>query len=205
MEFASANQPPSAAPMPYPAFAAPPPPPGPRRSRIALISVAAIATAVVIGGAGVAIGVAVSDSGPTEQARPTESERPSTQDLRESARQAACDFTTTMINYDYRDLDSYKRSVDAGSTGTLKSDFDRTFPDLRDSMVGMQMSSKSSDIRCVYQSGNNKRAEVKVHADYTVTQALEPAPQNQRHAFRVTMERVDGRWLCSEMTPSEPE
>lgn len=207
--FGPGNQPPPGAPMPNPAFGAPLPPGppagrGPGR-RIALIGVAVLVAALVIGGVGVAIGVTISDSDPVEQARPTTTARPSAQDSREAARQAACDFTAIMTTYDYRDLESYKRSVDAGSTGTFKSDFDNTFPDLSNLMVTMQMSSTSSANECVYLTGNGKRAEVSVHADYTVTKAFEPAPRNERQSFTVTMERVDGRWLCSGMAPAEPK
>ncbi len=200
------------APMPYPGFAGPQPSsptPGPSRRRIALISAAAVAAVLVIGGAGVAIGVAIGDSPAAEHAQPTHTQPTRTeqrsQATRAAAQQAACDFAALMSTYDYRDLNSYERAIDAASTGEYKTGFDSGFPKVRDFIVVTQMSSTSDDVQCTYQSGDDKRAEVKVHSAHTVTKAFEP-PQTVRQEFTVTMEQVeDGRWLCAGMEPTQPK
>ncbi|CCF66030.1 protein of unknown function [Nocardia cyriacigeorgica GUH-2] len=198
------------APMPYPGLAGlqPPPPPGPGRRRIALISAAAVAAVLVIGGAGVAIGVAIGDSSGAEQAQPTQAQPTQTerrsQDSRAAAQRAACDFAALTSTYDYRDLDSYQRAIDAGSTGRYKTDFASGFPNVREFIVLTEMSSTSDDVQCTYQSGDDKRAEVNVQSTHTVTKAFEP-PQTVRQEFTVTMEQVDGRWLCAAMEPTQPK
>ncbi|TLG03289.1 hypothetical protein FEK35_21880 [Nocardia cyriacigeorgica] len=196
--------------MPYPTFAGPQPPSPPRepgRRRIALIS-AAVAAVLMIGGAGVAIGVAIGDSPAAEQTQPTQTQPTQTErrapDTRAAAQRAACDFAALMSTYDYRDLDSYQRAIDAGSTGRYKTDFNSAFPQVRELIVLTQMSSTSNDVQCSYQSGDDKRAEVSVHSEHTVTKAFE-APQTVRQELTVMMEQVDGRWLCSGMEPTQPK
>ncbi|TLF74397.1 hypothetical protein [Nocardia cyriacigeorgica] len=163
---------------------------------------------LVIGGAGVAIGVAIGDSPAAEQTQPTQTQPTQTErrtpDTRAAAQRAACDFAALMSTYDYRDLDSYQRAIDAGSTGRYKTDFNSAFPQVRELIVLTQMSSTSNDVQCSYQSGDDKRAEVSVHSEHTVTKAFE-APQTVRQELTVMMEQVDGRWLCSGMEPTQPK
>ncbi|MFE3441407.1 serine/threonine-protein kinase [Nocardia sp. NPDC059180] len=209
---AAANEALSGAPMQYPAFAptaspypAAPAPSGNRR-RIALISAAIVAVVLVVGGAGVAVAVAMRNSAAVEQqAQQQETERKQVEDAREAARQAGCDFAAAMTTYDYRDLDAFQKAVEAGSTGALKSEWANTFANMRDLMVPMEVTSKGSDIQCFYQSGNDDRAEVMTLVTQTSTKYGMPVPETNRHSMAMTMELVDGRWLCSKVELNQPK
>ncbi|WP_256671702.1 serine/threonine-protein kinase [Nocardia cyriacigeorgica] len=200
---AAANEALSGAPMPYPAFAptaAPSPGSNTKGRQIALISAAVVVLVLVLGGAGAAVAIAMRNSAAADQqAQKQETERQQVEDTREAARQAACDFTRVMTNYDYRDLDGYLRSVDAGSTAPFRTEFDSAFPGLRDVMSASRTISTGSAIQCFHKSGNADRAEVTVIANQAITNGTTPTPRNQQISFVMTMVHLDGRWLCSEM------
>ncbi|WP_280233887.1 serine/threonine-protein kinase [Nocardia cyriacigeorgica] len=206
---AAANEALSGAPMQFPGHVAPPAP-GPaaesKGRRIALISAAVIALVLVLGGAGVAVAVAMRNSAAAEQqAQKQESDRQRAEDARAAAQQAGCDFAAALTTYDYRDLDSYKKAVDTGSTGAFKAEFDSTYPNLEELMVQSGATSRGSDFQCFHKTGDENRAEITVLANQTVSKTGDPAPQARQYSFAMTMEQVDGRWLCSKVEINQPK
>ncbi|OQS17165.1 hypothetical protein B0T36_00665 [Nocardia donostiensis] len=176
-----------------------PPPVTPRstsaprsRSRAVLISAAVLATVAVLGGAGTAVVMA------TGNAR--EAQQLSNRQAEEKALEArACDITGKLLTVDYRDFDTFEKLTKENTTGEYKNSFLSSSSTWRDLYSESEVVSKTSDLRCYYKSGDASQAQVLVTGKRTITNAGFPEPKIKPLSAVMTLDNVDGRWLCSKL------
>lgn len=181
--------------LPSPPAAAPPPRHG--RSRMLLLGVAALVVVLALGGGVAAVSMAWNSS----EAAQLQQQRT----MEEELEKAACDITEAITNYDYTDIDAYMRAIGEHTTGKAKRDFDESLPTLRDLLVENRTSTRVKDLQCYYKSGDATRAEVLVIGEQTVKTAVAPEPRTTQLSMVMTLENVDGRWLCSKLTLTAPK
>ncbi|MFI9503857.1 hypothetical protein [Nocardia sp. NPDC052566] len=156
-----------------------------------------VAAAVI---AVVAIVVAVLAFAGSSDQRDTIARQRQTITDRDAARTAACDFASTVSNYDYNSLDAYFTAVRTGATGSLLQEFSSAETALRGTMTQTQTHSKSESIRCGVASADNAKAEVLVALSQSISNLTKPQPTTTQITLVMTMERQpDGRWLASKL------
>jgi hypothetical protein len=133
--------------------------------------------------------------------RPTPPAVPPTPAAGQAALNAARAFTTLFFTFDYRTIDRYSDDVEAGSTGTFRSDFQRkrrelslTLRDARGVTHGTVLASAARDV-------TPSTATVLVVADQSETNAIAPTSATSRFRLLERLNLVDGRWLVRDLSP----
>ncbi|MEV0293443.1 serine/threonine-protein kinase [Nocardia sp. NPDC050710] len=161
-----------------------------RRGRQLLLAAVGLALVVGLAGAG-AVVLTMRNSVSSAQTAEQRSE---------AARLAACNYMRVISTYDYRNLDQYERDVFSGATGDFKTDFQRSFSDLRTAMTSAQVRSRVGDLQCFMKTADADRPEVAVLGTQLRTNA-NSAGKEESIAVSVimTMEKVGDHWLCSKV------
>ncbi|BCK53789.1 serine/threonine-protein kinase [Nocardia wallacei] len=191
----------SGRPIPHPMAFTPGPsaPPVPKRRRRGLFVAAMLGIVLVLGGAATTVVLVLHNSSSKQH------EQQAAEEAREASRKFACDFGRAMMTYDYKDLDSYKKSLDDGAAGDLQAQFDTTWSALRGAMVQSQVSSRASAAECYFKSGDATRAEITGLLTQTLHNITTGAnPQTKQVPVTLTVEYLDGRWQCTKLDTPQP-
>ncbi|MET9489081.1 hypothetical protein [Nocardia sp. NPDC006630] len=113
---------------------------------------------------------------------------------RDSATATACDFGTTVTNYDAAHLDDYFTNVKNLSTGDFAKMFNSTTDGLRDAMVSVKVKSTLSEIHCGWVSGDSDKAKVMVVLTQNRTSQLAAQPDSLTIGAIAEMEKDGGKW-----------
>ncbi|WP_280369803.1 serine/threonine-protein kinase [Nocardia wallacei] len=171
----------------------------PKRRRRGLFIAAVLGIVLVLGGAATTVVLVLHNSSSKQH------EQQSAEAAREAARVFACDFGRTMMTYDYKNLDSYKKSLDDGAAGDLQAQFDSSWPTLQGAMTQSQVSSQASDAQCYFKSGDSTRAEIAALLTQTLRNvSTSSSPQAKQVPLTMTVEYLDGRWQCTKMDTPQP-
>ncbi|MCU1640608.1 MAG: hypothetical protein JWN03_883 [Nocardia sp.] len=113
---------------------------------------------------------------------------------RDSATATACDFGTTVTNYDAAHLDDYFTNVKNLSTGDFAKMFNSTTDGLRDAMVSVKVKSTLNEIHCGWVSGDSDKAKVMVVLTQNRTSQLAAQPDSLTIGAIAEMEKDGGKW-----------
>ncbi|WP_405134151.1 hypothetical protein [Nocardia sp. NBC_01388] len=113
---------------------------------------------------------------------------------RDSATATACDFGTTVTNYDAAHLDDYFTNVKNLSTGDFAKMFNSTTDGLRDAMVSVKVKSTLNEIHCGWVSGDSDKAKVMVVLTQNRTSQLAAKPDSLTIGAIAEMEKDGGKW-----------
>ncbi|MGW4356973.1 hypothetical protein ACWELJ_33320, partial [Nocardia sp. NPDC004582] len=166
------------------------------RGRTRLIAAFAVAL-VVAGGVGLGFGTgafrSVAGGGSSSIAQSPVAAAAS----KEAAVQAACDYGKLMSSYDYSNGDGWQAKVIAGATGAWKSQAQTLLPTIRLLLERDSEHTWSDTAVCTVTSGGGTHYELAV--DITeLTAATENKPDQAKHQnITMSMDYVDGKWLCS--------
>ncbi len=112
---------------------------------------------------------------------------------------AAVEEAMAWTTVDYRDPDAYFDSIKAGASGDFLSELEETEKTLSDLLVDnetVQTANIPTDgAALVERSGD--RATVLVTLDATVETKNEPESTLRQYRLRLTLERIDSRWLTT--------
>lgn len=170
------------------------PPARPRRGRRRLL-LAFLVVLLVAAGAGIGFGsgaVRFGDSGSSSGAGDAGA-------TEQAANRAACDYALLMTTYDYNDGDGWLAKVMAGATGSWKGKAELIMPSVAALVAADSEHSRGTDATCTVTSGSGTRYTFDAKI-LVVNSTQGKADTTETQNITMTMEYVDGRWLCSEWT-----
>ena len=115
------------------------------------------------------------------------------------ALEAAKKYILTLTSVDTNAIDKNFTDVLDGSTGEFKDMYTKSSAQLRQTLIDNKAAAHGSVIDAAVQSATKDRVEVVLFVDQSVSNGAAPAPQLDRSRVRMTMDKVDGRWLASKV------
>ena len=129
------------------------------------------------------------------------SDRSGSESLREQAlsagRQIAVDFSA----YDYRHLHQDFSQVVSEATGSFKSQFATSSAGVQDLIVKAKAVSTAEIASAGVVDAGPRSATVVVAVNRTISNTGVPKGQKDSFGLRITLRRIDGRWLASDVKP----
>lgn len=110
---------------------------------------------------------------------------------------AAKKYITTLTSVDTNAIDKNFADVLDGSTGEFKDMYTKSSAQLRQTLIDNKAAAHGSVIDAAVQSATEDKVDVVLFVDQSVSNGAAPAPQLDRSRVKMTMEKVDGRWLAS--------
>lgn len=115
--------------------------------------------------------------------------------------EASCSDLTTLYSYDYRSIDADIARQEHVSTGTVHDQIvSDTGPVLRQKAPQTKAQVVAQPVTAAVERQSGDSATVLVFLDQAVRTTLLAQPRLDRQRLEVTMQRVDGRWLVSDVT-----
>ncbi|WP_156628429.1 Mce protein [Mycobacterium sp. 1274756.6] len=115
------------------------------------------------------------------------------------ALEAAKEFTVTLANVDPERIDRTFTDVLDGSTGTFHDLYSQSSEQLREALIANAAAAHGTVIDAAVKSAAKDRVEVMLFVDQSVRNNKLPQVQLDRSRIVLTMEKVDGRWLASDV------
>jgi len=118
----------------------------------------------------------------------------------EAAREAldtARTYAVTLTSIDTGALEQNFTAVLDGATGEFKDMYSQSSTQLRQLLLDNQAAGHGTVVDAAVKSATRDRVEVLLFIDQSVTNTANPDPRIDRSRVSMTMERVDGRWLAS--------
>ncbi|MUM19182.1 hypothetical protein FZI91_07730 [Mycobacterium sp. CBMA271] len=110
---------------------------------------------------------------------------------------AAQEFANVMINVDSTKLDDTSSKTLDKSTGDFKKNYAESSAALRQVMVENKAKATGAVVDSAVKSATPDKVEVLLFIDQAVTNVAVQEPRMDRSRVQITMEKVDGRWLAS--------
>ncbi|OHU26790.1 hypothetical protein BKG76_07290 [Mycobacteroides franklinii] len=194
-------------PVPYPQYPSysPYPPPAPRAARWATVTiiVAAVVTAFAVAGCGLLGWKLVADRRATHDLsgewRTTLIRDREVHEAGRQAQDASADFILALTNVDYRDLDRQRSAVLEKSTGQFKKTYENSSAQLRQVLAENKSKAEGKVTASAIQSESVDKVVVLLFVDQSVSNVAVPDPRQDKSRVKITMEKVDGRWLASDV------
>lgn len=117
----------------------------------------------------------------------------------EQALDAATKYAVVLTSIDTNALDQNFTEVLDGSTGEFKDMYAKSSTQLRQLLVDNKASGYGVVIEAAVKSATTDKVEVLLFVDQSVSNLAVPDPRVDRSRIRMTMEKVDGRWLASKV------
>lgn len=112
---------------------------------------------------------------------------------------AAKKYIVTLTSVDTNAIDKNFTDVLDGSTGEFKDMYTKSSAQLRQTLIDNKAAAHGSVIDAAVQSATEDKVDVVLFVDQSVSNGAAPAPQLDRSRVKMTMEKVDGRWLASKV------
>ncbi|MDO3129458.1 hypothetical protein P5V43_20340 [Mycobacteroides abscessus subsp. bolletii] len=145
----------------------------------AIVAIAIVALAAIIG-------------------RLYEEQRREEQSSRE-ALAAAQEFANVMINVDSAKLDESSNKTLERSTGDFKQKYSESSTTLRQVMIENKAKATGVVVDSAVKSAAPDKVEVLLFIDQAVSNVAIPDARMDRSRVQITMQKVDGRWLASDV------
>ena len=117
----------------------------------------------------------------------------------EAARQTAVNYAQTLTSVDSANVDRNFTDVLNGATGDFKDTYTKASVQLRQLLINNKATAHGVVVASAIQSQTNHKVVVLLMLDQTVTNAVHPDSRVDRSRMKMTMEKVDGRWLASKV------
>ncbi|MGH3726013.1 MAG: hypothetical protein ACRDUS_18035 [Mycobacterium sp.] len=112
---------------------------------------------------------------------------------------AAQEFAGVLTNVDSGKLDeNYSKTMD-GSTGKFKDMYGKSSAQLRQILVENKANSRGVVVDSAVKSATPNKVEVLLFIDQSVSNVAVPDARMDRSRVQITMEKIDGRWLASDV------
>lgn len=112
---------------------------------------------------------------------------------------AAKKYIVTLTSVDTSAIDKNFAEVLDGSTGEFKDMYTKSSAQLRQTLIDNKAAAHGSVVDAAVQSATTHKVDVVLFVDQSVSNGTAPAPQLDRSRVKMTMEKVDGRWLASKV------
>ena len=112
---------------------------------------------------------------------------------------AADEFARTLTSIDSGNVDNDFNAVLNGSTGEFKDTYTKASVQLRQLLIDNKATAKGEVVASAVQSEAKNKVVVLLMVNQTITNTARPDPRVDRSRMKMTMEKVDGRWLASKV------
>lgn len=116
-----------------------------------------------------------------------------------AALDAAKKYIVTLTSVDTNAIDKNFSDVLDGSTGDFKDMYTKSSAQLRQTLIDNKAAAHGNVVDAAVQSASEDKVDVVLFVDQSVSNGSVPAPQLDRSRVKMTMEKVDGRWLASKV------
>ncbi|MGV0606079.1 hypothetical protein [Mycolicibacterium sp. XJ1904] len=120
-------------------------------------------------------------------------------DAGQQALAAAQQYALVLTSVDAAKLDENFAAVLDGATGEFKKMYSESSSQLKQALIDNKARADGKVIAAGVKSATEDKVEVMLFLDQAVTNALNPEPRLDRNRIIMTMEKVDGRWLASDV------
>jgi Mce-associated membrane protein len=112
---------------------------------------------------------------------------------------AAQQYAVVLTTVDAAKLDSNFATVLDGATGEFKDMYSQSSAGLKQVLVDNKAKATGTVLAAGIKSATPDKVEVLLFVDQAVTNALNPEPRLDRNRIVMTMEKINGRWLASDV------
>lgn len=116
-----------------------------------------------------------------------------------AGQRAAVDYAETLTSIDSNRVDDDFAAVLNGATGNFKETYTKASVQLRQLLIDNKASAQGRVVQSAVQSESTDTVVVLLMVDQTVTNTTRPDPRVDRSRMKMTMQKVDGRWLASKV------
>lgn len=120
-------------------------------------------------------------------------------DASQQALAAAQQYAVVLTSVDAAKLDSNFAVVLDGATGEFKDMYAQSSAGLKQVLMDNKAKATGTVLAAGIKSATPDRVEVMLFLDQAVTNALNPEPRLDRNRIIMTMDKVNGRWLASDV------
>jgi len=117
----------------------------------------------------------------------------------QQALHAAIEYAQVLTSIDSNNVDQNFKDVLDGATGEFKDMYTQSSVQLRQLLIDNKATAHGVVVDSAIQSESTDKVVVLVFIDQTVTNTAVPDPRIDRSRVKMTMEKVDGRWLASKV------
>ncbi|MGY1994680.1 tetratricopeptide repeat protein [Mycolicibacterium fortuitum] len=117
----------------------------------------------------------------------------------ESAEEAAIAYAQLLTSIDSNDVDANFNAVLNGATGDFKDMYTKSSVQLRQLLIDNKATGHGSVIDSAVQSKSTDEVVVLLMVDQTVSNTARPDPRVDRTRMKITMRKIDNRWLASKV------
>lgn len=115
------------------------------------------------------------------------------------AQRTAVEYAQTLTSIDSKHVDENFTRVLNGATGEFKDMYTKSSVQLRQLLVDNKATAQGTVVDSAIQSKSANTVVVLLMVDQTVTNTALPDPRIDRSRMKITMEKVDGRWLAGKV------
>lgn len=112
---------------------------------------------------------------------------------------AAQQYALILTSVDGAKLDENFAAVLDGATGEFKKMYSESSNQLKQVLIDNQAKAEGEVIAAGIKSATKDKVEIMLFLDQAVSNKLNPEPRLDRNRIIITMDKVDGRWLASDV------
>lgn len=112
---------------------------------------------------------------------------------------AAQQYAVILTSVDGTKLDENFAAVMDGATGDFKKMYGESSTQLKQVLIDNKAKADGKVIAAGIKSATKDKVEVMLFLDQAVTNKLNPEPRLDRNRIIITMDKIDGRWLASDV------
>jgi len=117
----------------------------------------------------------------------------------QAAKQTAINYAQVLTSIDSNDLDQNFAEVLNGATGGFKDMYTKDSMQLRQLLIDNKATAHGVVVDSAIQSESKDKVVVLLLVDQTVTNTARPDARSDSSRMKITMEKVDNRWLASKV------
>ena len=117
----------------------------------------------------------------------------------QQARAAADSYAQVLTSIDSNRVDENFDQVLAGATGEFKDMYSQSSMQLRQLLIDNKASAHGVVVESAVQSATRDTVVVLLFVDQSVSNTQVPDPRIDRSRIKMTMQKVDGKWLTSKV------
>lgn len=110
---------------------------------------------------------------------------------------AARDYAEVLTTLDAKDIDAHYNEALDGATGRFKDEYSQGASQLRQILIDNDAAGNGVVLDAAVKSATTSQVEVLLFVDQSITNAVNPSPRIDRNRIQMTMKRIEGRWLAS--------
>lgn len=110
---------------------------------------------------------------------------------------AAKDYVFVLTTMNAKDIDAHYEQALDGATGRFKDEYAQGAAQLRQILVDNDAAGNGVVLDAAVKSATRTKVEVLLFVDQSITNVINPSPRIDRNRVQMTMERIDNRWLAS--------